>query len=105
MSNLTAANSTRTTNAFTRARNRILTPLLAIAGAIFLPALLLPPPAMAQAPAVCSATGNETVAAGQAELRARRNGADHGRWLRESCSVALDVYVPDGTVNRATVHD
>ena len=103
MTNHAAAHTTRTVNTFKRAINRLRTPLLAIASAIFLSALLLPAPAMAQAPDVCTPTGSEVVTANQATYVAGATVQFTGIGYGHLCSVALDVYVPDGTVDRATI--
>ena len=61
MSNHAAANATRTVNARPPAAHRMLTPLLPVASAICLAALLLSAPALAQPTNVCTPTGNETL--------------------------------------------
>ena len=58
---------------------------------------------MAQAPSVCSPTGQEVVTANQAAYVAGATVQFTGIGYGHLCSVALDVYVPDGTVDRANV--
>ena len=95
MNNHTAANTTGTVNVFTRAINRLLTPLLAIASAIFLTALLLPAPAMAQATNLCTPRGHETFQADSYRYQPGQTVTVTGSGYQPSCNLRMVVIAPD----------
>ena len=97
------ANSVRTESLYLRHARRILGSLSAIASAIFLSALILPAPAMAQVGVLCSMTGNETGALSDDHYMVGEIAEVSGSGFAALCDLEVDIDQPDGSVDTTTV--
>src|SRR5215475_15657074 len=101
--NRRAVNPIRRENTYARHAQRMLSSLLAVASVIFMFALLLPTPAMAQTGILCSATGNE---GGQADdLHYFLGEAVHitGNGFAPTCVLNVRVDRPYGSADVDTI--
>ena len=93
MTNHAAVSATRSINAFTRATQRFLTPLLAIASAVFLGVMLLPAPAMAQ---TCAQTFDELVLTDMQGYEPGETVHITGSGFAPGCNLTVQITAPMG---------
>src|SRR5215831_9384535 len=101
--NRRTVNPVRWDNSYARHAQRMLSSLLAVASVIFMFALLLPTPAMAQTGILCSATGNEGGQADDLHYFLGETVQVTGEGFVPMCDLNVRVDRPDGSFDTSTI--